>query len=107
MYCKGFFKRVIPFIGALAVGLFITSLFITVAAPSFNFKNRNWNKHHQYHKKIERENYRLKMENFRLERRINNLEGQKRVAEVYELENMEFAVPPPPPLAPMPPAKVR
>lgn len=104
MCCKGFFKRAIPFIGAMVVGLFITSLFITVAAPSFSFPKRGWSNHREYHRKIERENYRLKMENFRLERKINNLEGQKRVGEIYELENMEFAVPPPPPLAPLPPA---
>ncbi len=106
MCCKGFFKRVIPFIGAIAVGLFITSLFITVAAPSFNFKKRNWNKHHQYHKKIERENYRLKMENSRLERKLNKLERQKNVGEIYELREMDFDVPPVP-LTPIAPAKVR
>jgi len=106
MCFKGFFKRVIPFIGAIAVGLFITSLFITVAAPSFNFKKRNWSKHREYHRKIERENYRLKMENSRLERKINKLEGQKNVGEIYELREMDFDVPPVP-LAPLAPAKVR
>ncbi len=105
MCCKGFFKRAIPFIGAMVIGLFITSLFITVAAPSFKNKKRSWSKHH-YYKKIERENYRLKMENSRLERKINKLERQKRVAEVYELNDMNLDVPPVP-LTPIAPAKVR
>lgn len=106
MCCKGFFKRVIPFFAAMVIGLFITSLFITVAAPSFNFKKRGWSKHREYDRKIERENYRLKMENSRLERKINKLERQKNVGEIYELREMDFDVPPPP-LAPIPPAKAR
>ncbi len=107
MCCKGFFKRVVPFFAAVVIGLFITSLFITVAAPSFNFKKRSyWKQHREYHRKIERENYRLKLENSRLERQINELERQKNVGEVYELRNMDFDVPPPP-LAPIPPARMR
>lgn len=106
MCCKGFVKRVVPFFAAMIVGLFITSLFITVAAPSFNFKKRAWSKHREYHRKMERENYRLKLENQRLERKLADIERQKNLQETYELNDMDFDVPPPP-LAPIPPARMR
>lgn len=106
MYCKGFVKRVVPFFAAIVVGLFITSLFIAVAAPSFNFKKRGWSNHREYHRKMERENYRLKLENSKLEREINKLERQKSVGEIYELRDMDLDVPPVP-LAPIPPARMR
>jgi hypothetical protein len=103
MCCKSFWKRVVPFFAAIVIGLFITSLFITVAAPSFNFKKRGWKKHQEYHRKMERENYRLKLENSRLEREINRLESQKNVGEL----NLLLDVPPVEPLAPVPPARMR
>lgn len=103
MCCKGFWKRAVPFFAAMVVGLFITSLFVTVAAPSFKFKKRGWSKHREYHRKMERENYRLKMENSRLERKVEELERQKNIGEI----NLLLDVPPPPPLAPIPPARMR
>ncbi len=106
MCCKGFVKRVVPFFAAMVVGLFITSLFIAVAAPSFNFKKRSWNRHQEYHRKMERENYRLKLENSRLEREINRLESQRNISEIYESNNLDLDVPPIP-LAPIPPARMR
>lgn len=108
MCCKGFFKRAVPFLAALVVGLFITSLFVAVAAPSFNFKKRGyWSKHREYDRKIERENRRLKVRNQRLERKIADLERQRNIGEVYELNDLDLDIPPVPPLAPIPPARER
>ena len=71
MCCQGFIKRVLPFFLTFAVGLFIASFFVTIAAPSFQFKNRNWRKNHrQYDRQIESENQRLRDENFRLRKEI-------------------------------------
>jgi len=76
MCCKGFLKRLVPFFLTFAVGLFIASFFVTIAAPSFSFKNRNWRKNHrQYDQQIESENQRLKNENLRLK---NELEKERR-----------------------------
>jgi hypothetical protein len=39
MQLKGLFKRVVPFFLTFALGLLVASFFVTVAAPSFNFKD--------------------------------------------------------------------
>lgn len=83
-------KRFIPFFLTFALGLFIASFFVSVAAPSFNFKNRGW-KHREYH--------RLRYENERLRERVRRLENE-RLNNDFELDiNV-----PPPPMAPAPPA---
>lgn len=66
-------KRVAPFVLTLAVGLFIASFFVTVAAPTFKF-NRGVNKHRQYHRRIEAENQRLREENLRLKNQMTEME---------------------------------
>lgn len=104
MCCKGLVKKVVPFFIALTVGLFITSLFVTVAAPSFSFGKRNWKKHREYHRTMEFENRELRRENFRLERKLAELE--KRQQAVFELQELESDVPPPP-LVPIAPARSR
>ncbi len=44
-------KRAIPFGLTFAAGLFIASFFVSIAAPSFEFKkNRSWGKRHDCHK---------------------------------------------------------
>jgi len=96
---KGFIKRIVPFFLTFAVGLFIASFFVTVAAPSFQFPNRGARKRHQeYHRKIEMENQRLKEENFRL--RQNVLESE--VEANYDLSSNDLMAPPPPPPPPAP-----
>jgi len=66
-------KRVAPFVLTFAVGLFIASFFVTVAAPNFKF-NRGISKHRQYHRRIEAENQRLREENLRLKSRVSEME---------------------------------
>jgi len=80
MCCKEFFKRVIPFFLTFAAGLFIASFFVTIAAPSFQFKNRNWKRNHrQYDRQMELENQRLREENMRLKSearlKVDNFSG--------------------------------
>ena len=70
-------KRVAPFALTFAVGLFIASFFVTVAAPNFNFK-RGMSKHRQYHRRIESENQRLREENLRLKNRMTEMEAERR-----------------------------
>lgn len=84
-------KRVAPFVLTLALGLFVASFFVTVAAPNFQFK-RGFSKHRQYHRRIESENQRLREENIRLKNRLAEMEREDWVLE---------PVPPPPPVMPM------
>lgn len=106
MCCLGMLKKVVPFVATFVVGLLVTSIFISVAAPSFTFKKRGWNKHRQYHRQIERENRELKLENFRLERKLAEIEKQGEMKNAFEFDDLQLDVPPPP-LAPIPPAKAR
>jgi hypothetical protein len=93
---KVFIKRVLPFFLTFAVGLFIASFFVTIAAPNFKF-NRGFRRHQQYHRAMESDNQRLREENLRLKKQIADRDLQG-----LNDRNFDFAVPPPPP-----PAKVR
>ena len=93
---KGFIKRVVPFFLTFAVGLFIASFFITIAAPQFNLRSRGWGKHQRYHQKMEFENQRLSEENNRLKRQL----AEKDLQEDFLPSDLRYTVPPPP----MPPA---
>lgn len=106
MCCKGFIKRVIPFFLTFAVGLFIASFFVTIAAPRFEFKNRGWKKNHrQYDRQREAEIQRLREENMRLKNQLTEMEKQE--FSVHPAFDGELAVPPPPPMPPAPPAVYR
>lgn len=95
-------KRVAPFFLTFAVGLFIASFFVTVAAPNFQFR-RGFNKHQQYHRRIEFENRQLREENSRLKNRLAEME--KRADWVFD-EDLDVPPPPPaPPVAPVMPMK--
>jgi hypothetical protein len=89
MYVKSLIKRIAPFFLTFAVGLFIASFFVTVAAPNFQFK-RGFNKHQQYHRRIESENKQLREENNRLRNRLEDAEKRDWVL------NPDIDVPPPP-----------
>lgn len=68
-------KRFAPFLLTFALGLLIASFFVSVAAP--NFSNFKRGKRHQ--------NQQLKIENERLQNRINYLESRN-----AQLENNEL-----------------
>ena len=87
-------KRVAPFFLTFAVGLFIASFFVTVAAPNFQFR-RGFSKHREYHRRIESENRQLREENNRLKTRLAEMEKRDWVLDP------DVNVPPPPPTMPM------
>ena len=94
MCCKGFLKRVVPFFLTFAVGLFIASFFVTIAAPTFSFKGRNWrNNHRQYHQQIESENQRLKTENFRLKKELAEKERREIIVSDVEYRDAPLKAP--------------
>lgn len=92
-------KRVAPFFLTFAVGLFIASFFVTVAAPNFQFR-RGFNRHQQYHRRIESENQQLREENNRLRNRLAESEKSD-----WVLESDLDVPPPPPPVPPTMPMK--
>ena len=98
MLIKGFLKRFAPFFIALALGLFVASFFVTVAAPSFRF-NGNWRRHREYHRRLEYENQRLREENFRLRREAMERDSRRKMKRADDIHEL---VPPPPPLPPAP-----
>ncbi len=97
MCCKGFLKRVAPFFLTFAVGLFIASFFVTIAAPNFQFPSRDRKrKHHQYDRQRDLEIKRLREENVRLKSELEDSLNSS-------APDFSFAVPPPPPMPPAPP----
>ena len=89
---RGFIKRFLPFLLTFAAGLFIASFFVNIAAPFSGFS------------RAERRNgyiRMLRMENQRLQDRVDELEQQQNVP---PCTNMDAAEPwgdvPPPPVAP-------
>lgn len=100
MCCLGFIKRVVPFFLAFAAGLFIASFFVSVTAPTFQFKSRGWKSNHrQYDRQREAEIQQLREENRRLKNQISD-------AQSVDFQELRYAVPPPPP-APLAPSKLR
>ena len=102
MCCKGFTKRVLPFFLTFAVGLFIASFFVSIAAPSFQFSNRSNSRrnHKEYDRQREAEIKRLRDENLRLRNQ------QAMELDNADFQSLKYAVPPPP-MPPAPPAPFR
>ena len=93
-----FIKRIAPFFMTFAVGLFIASFFVTVAAPNFEFR-RGFSRHREMDRQMRMENDRLREENNRLKNRLAEMEKRDWVLEP------SFDVPPPPPVAPVMPMR--
>jgi hypothetical protein len=98
MCVKSLIKRIAPFFLTFAVGLFIASFFVTVAAPNFQFR-RGFNRHREMDRQMQCENQRLRDENERLRNRLEDAERSDWVI------NPDIDVPPPPPVAPSMPMK--
>ena len=96
MSVKSLIKRIAPFFLTFAVGLFIASFFVTVAAPNFQFR-RGFNHHREMDRQMQCENQRLRQENERLRNRLNEMEESDWVI------SPDINVPPPPPVAPIKP----
>ncbi len=90
-------KRVAPFFMTFAVGLFIASFFVSVAAPSFQFR-RGFNRHREMDRQMQSENQRLRDENQSLRNRLSEIERRDWVL------SPDIDVPPPP-IAPTMPTK--
>jgi hypothetical protein len=88
MLNKAFFKRIIPFVAAFVIGLFVASFFVNIA-PNFNFKRKRPPCRPKETRMLRIENERLRMENQRLQERLND-----------RIMLLEDSVPPPPPMAP-------
>lgn len=111
---KGLLKRLLPFFLTFAVGLFIASFFVTVAAPNFEF-NRGFRRHRQYDQMMQFENQRLRDENARLkavsELKLKSFSGTfemngngdfKPVGKMEastDNDSLDNLVPPPPPIS--------
>ncbi|MDQ6788982.1 MAG: hypothetical protein M3033_19435 [Acidobacteriota bacterium] len=89
----------LPFFLTFAVGLFIASFFVTVAAPSFQFPNRGERRRHQeYDRMREAEIQRLNEKIYQLEKDKSDRETS---ADFYLDSDGLGVVPPPPPPAPI------
>lgn len=96
MCCKGFIKRVFPFFLTFAVGLFIASFFVSVAAPNFQF-NRGRRNHREYDRMMESRIKQLEDQNERLQKELSARDG-------VEIKGIYLDVPPPP-MPPPPPSR--
>ncbi len=94
MCCKGFIKRVFPFFLTFAVGLFIASFFVSVAAPNFQF-NRGRRNHREYDRMMESRIKQLEEQNVRLRSELS----EKNDVEInaFQLDVPLPPMPPPPP----------
>src|SRR5438874_12685742 len=104
MCCKGLFKRLVPFFLAFAVGLFIASFFVSIAAPSFNFRGMRERRRHEM-QQLMMENNQLRDENLRLQDELDTMRrNPMNLKHVRNMDNWEpmpgVDFPPPPPAAP-------
>lgn len=106
---KGLLKRLVPFFVALALGLFVANLFITIGLPNMRF-TRGIRKHQEYHRRMEFEMHQLREENSRLksviadEMRNNNISGTMEFGKAGRVKfegTINDLVPPPPPMTPV------
>ncbi len=89
MLNQAFFKRIIPFVMALAVGLFVASFFVSLA-PTLKFKQNRCGKKHET-RALRYEKQRLELENKRLKQRLEESERM-----------ILLEVPAPPPISSIP-----
>lgn len=100
---KLFIKRFFPFILTFGAGLLVASFFVTVAAPSFQFKRGEGRfKKFRYYKN---ENERLRRENERLKRELAEREAINSSDEVFFLDVPPPTMPPEPPKPPVAPRR--
>ncbi len=98
MCCKGFAKRILPFLLTFAVGLFIASFFVSIAAPSFQFPNRGSKRRHlEMDRQRDLEIQTLRDENFRLKNQLPD-----RDKENADYQNLIYAPSAPPSLKSVP-----
>lgn len=107
MNTKGFIKRILPFVGAFSLGLFIASFFVSIGLPRMGNGHRGMRG--EYKRQFRMEMERLRQENFELKNQLRELQSDRSAtgpsSDLKRVEAMPLIdVPPPPPLPPMPPA---
>lgn len=85
-------KRVAPFLLTFAVGLFVASFFVTVAAPNFQFKRGGFKRHREYDRQREARINELEKENKCLQKRLTEMEKRD-----WVLGEVDVPMPPEPP----------
>jgi len=105
MSSTAFFKRILPFVAAFAVGVFIASFFVTISGPRFG-KRGPGNRHGEV-RRLRMEVERLQMDNDRLREQIEALNGTS-LDPAYSIPAIPQRlgeVPPPPPMPAAPKAR--
>ena len=97
----GFVKRILPFAATLAIGLFIASFFVDLAAPRFEMRGRGWQRYQEM-QRLRIENQQLRDENRRLTQQLNDARSKS----TFDFDTFEVPPPPPPP-APIAPRHIR
>ncbi len=88
MFCQGFTKRILPFFLTFAVGLFIASFFVSIAAPNFRLPSRNSKRtHREADRQRDIELQQLREENFRLKN------PQVLDSENVDYQSLKYSVP--------------
>lgn len=100
-------KRVLPFLATFAVGIFIASFFVTIAAPSF--KSNGCRRKGEF-RRLKVENEQLRNENLRLRNELDSKNfsldelprhpGHEHFQGLGPEFPVEIPLPPPPPAAP-------
>lgn len=105
MNTKGFIKRILPFIGAFSLGLFIASFFVSVGLPRFGGGHRGMRG--EYKRQFRMEMERLRQENFELKNQLREMQLDRTVngtgSEMRPVEAMPLIDVPPPPMPPVAP----
>ena len=103
MFCKGFFKRAVPFFLTFLIGVLIASIFVPITGHNFQFRKNRWQKHREYHERMENEIQQLREENERLRQQLKEMPVLRsnvpdRVKVKTIIGDADRAVPPPPPV---------
>ena len=106
MNITGFIKRMLPFVAAFAVGVFIASFFVDLSKPRFGPRWRG--KRYVEMQQLRVENEELKNENLRLKNQLENMHMHPITLKHPEFEELpgtglDGLTPPPPPPPPAAP----
>ncbi len=91
---QGFLKRMLPFVGTFAIGIFVASFFVGFDGP--RFRGRGWERRMEF-QRMRCENERLREENMRLHAELNELRVQSSDQANNEIFLSDDTDRPPPP----------
>ncbi len=98
-------KRVVPFVLALTLGLFVASFFVSVGLPKVKYERRGWKRHYENNCRMKAERDVLRFRNEQLRRDNERMRDQLRNEWRFNRDFEHIEVPPPPsaPIAPVAP----